>query len=149
MKTILFFIFGAVAMTVFGEEEILDPKIQPPNNKGVVYYEGFEVQRCFPLTEETIEEKIRTLSDYKCEILKSDLLASVVEEPGDPDYAAKYEKNNTRAKAVFSENDVYFIDIDGIVRHGSDYLKVDKKEFRKRLKCTKLKKKRRSSPQGK
>jgi hypothetical protein len=139
MKAILFFVFGTIAMTVFGEEDTHDPEMRLSDSEGVVYYEGFDVERFFPLTEETIEEHIRSHSHYvyRCAISKSDLLASIVEKPDNFDYAAKYNKNNTRAKAVFSEDDVYFIDIDGMMRHGSDYLKVNKKEFKKRLKCIK------------
>jgi hypothetical protein len=140
MKLVSFFIFGTIVMTAFGKEDTIDLGMQLLDNKGVAYYDGFEKQRYFPLTEETIEEHNSTRDAYTCEISKSDLLASMLKEQGGSDYAEKYSKYNTRVKVVFSEDDVYLIDKNGMVRHGSNYLKVNKKEFQKRIKCTKLRK---------
>jgi hypothetical protein len=140
-QLVLFFIFGAIAMTVLAKEETFDPGIQLPDLKGVVYFDGFELERVAPLSEKTIEEHHSgARGTYRCEISKLDLLASILEEQGNIDYAVKYKEYNIRAKVLFSKNDVYFIDRYGMARHGSNYMKLDKKRIQEKVKMYKVKK---------
>jgi hypothetical protein len=122
MKTFLCFIFGGFVM-IFA-------KVQACDEKGVVYYEGFEVERYFPLSEEMIEKY-----GYRCEISRTDFLLLIQRGQKETNDAVKYEKRDVRAKVIFLENDVYFISKNGGVRHGQNYSVIDKEEFKKVVHC--------------
>jgi hypothetical protein len=44
-----------------------------------------------------------------------------------------YMSNNVRAKVIFSQKDIYYIDYNGVVRHGGERFQIDKSAFTKTL----------------
>jgi hypothetical protein len=120
MKKLLCFFLGIFAMAL--------ATVQACDENGTVYYEGFDVERYFPLSEETIEKY-----GYKCEISKTNFLSLLQRGQKEFGDATIYEKHDVRVKIIFPRNDVYFISKNGAGRHEKDYFVIDKEKFKKIL----------------
>jgi len=87
---------------------------------GTVYEIGFDIERLVPCPENHIE-KIACVG----RIEKKDFLVSILEQTD----GSNYNPLDIRAKIVFNGDDTYFMNRQGIVRHGSNYYLADKDRF--------------------
>jgi hypothetical protein len=100
-------------------------------NNGLVYYHPFVVELYYGLTETTIEEYVKK-HGCKSKINKSVFISMLRRE--NMAQANKEAYNiSINAKLVFAQNDIYYINKNGVVRHGDDYFIIDKEQFEKNL----------------
>jgi hypothetical protein len=108
---------------------LISVKIAMENDRGIevgtVYLIGFHVELYVPYSESNIENGF-------CigQIIKKDFFNSVLEK----NKKLYYDASDVRAKIIFADNDIYFINREGISRHGEDFYLIDTDKFQKMVK---------------
>jgi len=116
MRKMLLFIIGLIAVLPLKAE-------LPISEIGVAYYDDFTVDPYVPYSEDNI-----IWEDEMCKygIRKDDFLC-ILSEVGD---GSTYNRDHVKAKVIFSESGVYFIDKKGTVRHENNaFYSIDKDGF--------------------
>lgn len=94
-------------------------------SRGMVYYFGFDIERITGIPEHQIDQ-------YGCRYtIEKEKFISLLKNA--PDTSSRYDRRDIRAHIVFSDNEQYFVNQEGIVRYGDRYFTLGKSDFIKLL----------------
>lgn len=102
------------------------PAVIHKEHSNKVFYFSFDIDRLTGIPEHQIEE-YGCLYNIKITQQRFESMLAM------PSCKFSYDERDVRAKVIFDDIQPYFINIDGVVRHGDNFFIIDKKEFENNL----------------